>query len=297
MDPPKLQPSEQEKERLQKLVKTLKILYKDKNVYRRPRGRPRKVQVHSEVKPSQIRRFRLTPQQLMELVNPEQSKKKREFMEEYKKLLLEKLMNNEKLTNRRFNRNIRDLTLFYQRLPNELEQELQLWPILPSYLYDKPIPARLDLRLYFQEINEKTRHYRYTYFVDEEEFLKFREEAIAKDVDVARYIIDEIVKTIAQETRFDILKTERLKLGYFCRLNLRYIYKKGENLIELYSSSLSHKRPEHFIKMLSEIEDVFKMLGDEVLTRIYNMFGSKKVKDPLPKKMGRFLTKELSNIC
>jgi hypothetical protein len=129
-------------------------------------------------------------------------------MEEYKKLLLEKFMNNEKLTNRRFNRNIRDLTQFYQRLPSELEQELQLWPILPSYLYDKPIPARLDLKLYFQEISKRTRHYRYTYFIDEEKFLKFREEAIAKNVDVVRHIIDELVIAFVQEVRFDMLKTE-----------------------------------------------------------------------------------------
>jgi DNA-nicking Smr family endonuclease len=77
MDPPKLQQPEQEKELIQQLLRNLKILYKDKNVYRRPRGSPRKVQVQPRVNPSQIRRFRLTPQQLMELVNPEQSKKKR----------------------------------------------------------------------------------------------------------------------------------------------------------------------------------------------------------------------------
>jgi hypothetical protein len=50
----------------------------------------------------------------MDLVNPGQSRKKREVLKEYKKLLLEKFMNNEKLENKRFNRNIRDLTQFYR---------------------------------------------------------------------------------------------------------------------------------------------------------------------------------------
>jgi hypothetical protein len=117
---------------------------------------------------------------------------------------------------------------------------LQLWPILPSYLYDKPIPARLDLKLYFQEICEKTRHYRYTYFFVKEEFIKF-EEAAAKDVDVVRHIIDELVIPFVQEVRFDILKTKRIKLGFFCRLNLQCIYKKGDNLIEIHISSLTQK--------------------------------------------------------
>jgi hypothetical protein len=81
-------------------------------------------------------------------------------------------------------------------------------------LYDKPIPAILDLKLYFQEISERTRHYRYTYFIDKEEFLKFRKEVIAKDVDVVRHIIDELVIPFVQEVRFDILKTKRIKLGF-----------------------------------------------------------------------------------
>jgi hypothetical protein len=34
---------------------------------------------------------------------------------------------------------------------------------------------------------------------------------------------------------------------------------------------LTHKRKEGFVKMLSEIDIVFKMLGNEVLTRIYDM--------------------------
>jgi hypothetical protein len=56
----------------------------------------------------------------MALANPKKSKKLRAVMEEYTNLLLEKCMNNEKLANKRFNRNIRDLTQFYQRLSSEL---------------------------------------------------------------------------------------------------------------------------------------------------------------------------------
>jgi hypothetical protein len=74
MDPPKKKVyqdlSEQEIELLEKLLSTLNKLYRNKDVYRRPRGRPRKVQEHPGVKPSKIpekHKLKLTRKQLTDL--------------------------------------------------------------------------------------------------------------------------------------------------------------------------------------------------------------------------------------
>jgi hypothetical protein len=67
-------------------------------------------------------------------------------------LLLRKFRGNEKLANQKFLRNIKDITQFFQRYPDIIEQELIYHPILPSYLHDKPIPARLDAEFYLRKL-------------------------------------------------------------------------------------------------------------------------------------------------
>jgi hypothetical protein len=85
------------------------------------------------------------------------------------------------------------LTQFYQRLPSKLEEQLQLIPILPTYIGSKPIPARRDLQLFSKEISSRTNHIQYFVNIIERSFELYKEEAEKKDIDVTRHIIDEIV--------------------------------------------------------------------------------------------------------
>jgi hypothetical protein len=170
--------------------------------------------------------------------------------------------------------NIKYITRFFQRLLRAVEQELMVHPILPSYLHNKPISARLDAELYLREVSDRLRHYRYTYIVNEEEFHRRMTNAVLTGEDVVRNVVDEIIKAFIQTLRFDIRKSKKIKLGFFCRLSLHCIYEKDTFLFDIYLSSLSHNRKECFVKMISDIDKVLKMLGDEVIIRIYNLEGS-----------------------
>jgi hypothetical protein len=44
-------------------------------------------------------------------------------------------------------------------------------------LFDRPIPARLDLKLYTEEVIDRVSHYRYHYKIKEEVFKKAEEYA------------------------------------------------------------------------------------------------------------------------
>jgi hypothetical protein len=65
-----------------------------------------------------------------------------------------------------------------------------------------------------------------------------------------------------------------LKLGFFCRLQATYVYKRDEEEIVFYVSSLTHRRQETFVSMLSELRLVLQLLGKELLVKIYENEGN-----------------------
>jgi hypothetical protein len=218
-------------------------------------------------------RIKITPDKLMQLVIPEKLKKLRKVVKEYKSLLLDRLRNDKRLADKKFIKNVRDLTQFYQRLPSKLEEQLQLIPILPTYIGAEPLPARLDLELFAREISSRTNHIQYYVNISERSFELFKEESESKDIDVARHIVEEVVKFFEEQIRVN-LKLKNLRLGFFCRLQATCIYKKDEEEIIFYVSSLTHRRQETFVSMLSELRLVLQLLGKELLAKIYENEGN-----------------------
>jgi hypothetical protein len=264
---------------LGQLVDTIRDLSHNKKVYQRPRGRPRKnptYEAYPIARPSsipKIERFKLTQRDLMDITIV---RKHKDLLEEYKNLLLNKFRNNTKLANKRYIANIKDMTKFFQRLPRKIEQELLLDPILPSELSDRPISALLDKGLYLKEVNGKLRHFRYSYIFTEEKIAKIEtkadimERTTGEVADIASLYIE--FKMLVRALWYDIKIAKRLKLGFFTLLKLTCYYRDDDgSRSKKYINSLTHRRMNLLISKVSDIKPVIRLLGDEVLIRIYEL--------------------------
>jgi hypothetical protein len=242
-------------EDLSDIIRSLSRNRRKYKVFRRPsRDRPRKnptFETYPIARPSKIPRgFRLKMSQ-RELMDSVIVRKHKDLLDEYKLLFLTKLRNNPELANKRYMANIKDMTRFFQRLPRKVEQELLLNPVLPSELSDRPIPALLDKGLYFKEVSEKLKHFRYNYKFTEEKIIEIEDKAditektTGQAVDIASLYIEFIVKMLVRALWYDIKITKRLKLGFFTLLKLTCYYGDGESgRGKKYINSLSHRRIE-----------------------------------------------------
>jgi hypothetical protein len=66
-------------------------------------------------------------------------------------LLLDRFRRNPKVLQSLIKKNIRDLTVFYQRYPSIIEEGLLPQAVLPSELFDKPLKAKVDYKIYSKE--------------------------------------------------------------------------------------------------------------------------------------------------
>jgi hypothetical protein len=138
---------------LERLVDEIKALIAQRGkVFRRPyRGRPRAhepIQAFPITKPSSIHKRKRLKFNRKEFAQ-QRIERYKNLVTEDKQLLFRKLRN-VRLANRRLVRNVRNITLFFQSLPDEVEEFLLTHPVLPSKLFDKPLTANID-KAYFSK--------------------------------------------------------------------------------------------------------------------------------------------------
>jgi hypothetical protein len=137
------EPNPEIKKQLKKLLTELKRALREGRTYREKQGRRirRKNIYIQEVSPERIRRARIL-KKLADLI------KNKPILIEYSGLLLDRFRRNPKVKQSLIKKNIRDLTEFYQRYPDIIEEGLLPQAVLPSELFDKPLKARLDYEVY-----------------------------------------------------------------------------------------------------------------------------------------------------
>jgi hypothetical protein len=289
MDPPTSQKkvyhnlSLAEAELLEKLVNDIKslITLRGRKVFLRPRrGRPRlnpPYEAFPITRPSSIpkrRRLKLIRKQLLE----KRIDRYRDVVNEYKQLLLRKLGGNPKLAMQKFMRNIKDITQFFQRLPTKVEEHLIRSPVLPSDFLDKPVSASLDKAIFFKEINKKLKHFEYSYLFDgreQDEIIRTtrRKHSFPEIIEaLAEVFVERAIKAFSKRLKYDVFIAKKVKIGFYAFLRFSCVFASSDGEeITVYVTSLPHRRNEVFVNKISDVDVILRLLGKEVLIRIYEM--------------------------
>jgi hypothetical protein len=185
---------------------------------------------------------------------------------EYRQLLFNKLKN-VRVANRKLVRNVKNITMFFQRLPDTVENYLMEHPVLPSKVIVKPLSAKFDKAIFFKEISGKLKHYEYTYLFDgreQSEIIKATRNIhnVPDYVEaLAETFVNHAVKAFIKKLKADIGVNKKVKLGFYAFLRFKCIYATNQEEIDVYATSLPDRRNEALVNKISDVDIVLRLLG------------------------------------
>jgi hypothetical protein len=266
------------KQKYRQLVNILKEALQKASFYKQKPGRPKRAQVVKELSlPSKIlKRYRhrayKSRKKLLEQI--ENHPVIGNIVKEYKDLLYNKLVKTKRTpAENRYYANLTDLLDFRFRRPTMMEQNLIGDYVLPSRVFDKPMPANLDFEVYKDlSMKDKLNIHKYTFHTEFQPLHSFSYQGpryIKLRVILGEYL--EKNRRIITETLIKEMAKDELKPGYYLRINTYVNFEKGVEkgsiIVSTWISSKTHRRNEVYIGTRRDIRKVVDICLKEIFLK------------------------------
>ena len=171
-----------------------------------------------------------------------------------------------------FSRYDQDLVTFRERTPTK--KELQLMPeyVLPSGLNVGISTGKLDIKEYKREMKKYVNFITFGY-----ELKNFERSPDIISIERANPVIGQYLRLIREYLTVDLQKKMNegeIKPGFYMSLRIHCTFRKDNEKINMWLSSLTHRRDEVYVSTRGDIYKVLGLLLEEIRIRLIGVEGS-----------------------